>query len=48
MSSLDDYYDAMFDKPTAKERHDSFIKNFEGLSLEEKVEKLIEILARRE
>lgn len=48
MSAWDNYYDDMFERKYALQEaiYNSIIEEFENLSLEEKVDKLIKIYAR--
>ena len=50
MGYLDDFYDEMYAREEAKKEaiYNSVIEEFENLSLEEKVDKLIRIYARKE
>ena len=48
MSQIDDFYDKMYvrERERKDEKYNQIIKEFESLSLEEKVDRLIEIYAR--
>ena len=50
MGAIDDFYDEVYARRNERNRkyYDSIIKSFEDLSLEEKVNKLIEIYAREQ